>query len=104
MLLLPQFAGVVLSALGRSPGEPSIPRGATAMLAAIRLYQREISARRAPCCRFSPSCMEYAALAVAGPGDHWTAARPLPACRHSVPEFAAAPAHIVDLATAYRPA
>ena len=34
------------------------------LVAAVRLYQREISARRPPVCRFTPSCSEYAAQAV----------------------------------------
>jgi uncharacterized protein len=34
-------------------------------LAAIRLYQQEISPRRSrPCCRYSPSCSHYAAQAL----------------------------------------
>ena len=31
----------------------------------IRFYQREISPRHAPCCRFTPTCSEYAAEAIA---------------------------------------
>jgi uncharacterized protein len=34
------------------------------LLAAIRLYQQEISPRRRPCCRFSPTCSHYAAEAL----------------------------------------
>ena len=37
---------------------------AAAVLAAIGLYQRQISARRPACCRFTPSCSQYAAEAV----------------------------------------
>ena len=33
-------------------------------LATIRLYQQEISPRRRPCCRFSPTCSHYAAEAI----------------------------------------
>ena len=35
-----------------------------AILGAIRLYQRHISPLRAPCCRFIPTCSEYALEAV----------------------------------------
>ena len=35
-----------------------------AMLGAIRFYQRRISPLRAPCCRFIPTCSEYALEAV----------------------------------------
>jgi hypothetical protein len=38
------------------------------VIGAIRVYQREISARRPPVCRFTPSCSEYAAQALAGHG------------------------------------
>ena len=34
------------------------------MLGAIRFYQRRISPLRAPCCRFIPTCSEYALEAV----------------------------------------
>ena len=33
------------------------------MIAAVRYYQREISPRRAPCCRFTPTCSTYAVQA-----------------------------------------
>lgn len=33
-------------------------------LAAIRLYQRRISADRPPSCRFAPTCSEYSAQAI----------------------------------------
>ncbi len=39
-------------------------RPAEAMLAAVRIYQREISPHRAPCCRFSPTCSAYAVEAI----------------------------------------
>jgi putative membrane protein insertion efficiency factor len=61
LLLLPRFTATTVSAaVGRSRQR----RGAAALLAAIRLYQREISARRPPCCRFSPSCSQYAVEAI----------------------------------------
>jgi uncharacterized protein len=52
---------------------PALPRFLTAlmsvrpsqgMLAAIRTYQREVSAHRPAVCRFTPSCSEYAAQAI----------------------------------------
>jgi putative membrane protein insertion efficiency factor len=54
------------------------------LLAAIRLYQQEISPRRRPCCRFSPSCSHYAAEALQRHGLRrglWLAARRLLRCR-----------------------
>lgn len=53
-------------------------------LAAIRLYQQEISPRRRPCCRFSPTCSHYAAEALRTHGLRrglWLAARRLLRCR-----------------------
>ncbi len=38
------------------------------MIAAIRVYQREISANRPAVCRFEPSCSEYAAQAISRHG------------------------------------
>lgn len=34
------------------------------LLGAIRLYQRTISKLLPPACRFTPSCSEYAAIAI----------------------------------------
>jgi uncharacterized protein len=34
------------------------------MIAAIRVYQREVSPRRPPCCRFSPTCSAYGIEAI----------------------------------------
>jgi uncharacterized protein len=34
------------------------------LIAAVRVYQREISAHRAACCRFSPTCSAYAVEAL----------------------------------------
>ena len=53
-------------------------------LAAIRLYQQDISPRRRPCCRYSPSCSQYAVEALQGHGLRrglWLAARRLLRCR-----------------------
>jgi uncharacterized protein len=57
---------------------------AARMVAAIRVYQREISPRRAPVCRFTPSCSEYAAQALEKHGARrggWLAVRRLLRCR-----------------------
>jgi putative membrane protein insertion efficiency factor len=54
------------------------------VLAAIALYQREISPRRRPCCRFSPTCSHYAAQALRVHGlrrGGWLAVRRLLRCR-----------------------
>jgi uncharacterized protein len=70
VLLLPQFASALLSSTipGSPPGarRRSVPSQivASRIVAAVRVYQREISAFRAPVCRFTPSCSEYAAQAV----------------------------------------
>jgi putative membrane protein insertion efficiency factor len=62
-------------------------KGSTAaarMIAAIRVYQREISPRRGPVCRFTPSCSEYAARALDEHGARrgsWLAVRRLLRCR-----------------------
>ena len=53
-------------------------------LAAIRLYQQEISPRRRPCCRFSPTCSHYAAEALQRHGLRrglWLTSRRLLRCR-----------------------
>lgn len=63
LLAAPQLAAVLLHGTrgrGRGPADR--------VVGAIRLYQREISARRPPVCRYTPSCSEYAAQAVAGYG------------------------------------
>ncbi|HYY10102.1 MAG TPA: membrane protein insertion efficiency factor YidD [Kineosporiaceae bacterium] len=59
VLLVPQFVAALATA-------PAVPRRRAAgrVVAAIRVYQREISAHRRPVCRFTPSCSEYAAQAV----------------------------------------
>ena len=54
------------------------------MIAAVRYYQREISPKRAPCCRFTPTCSAYAVQALerhgAGRGS-WLTLRRLVRCR-----------------------
>jgi putative membrane protein insertion efficiency factor len=54
------------------------------LIAAVRLYQREISPNRPPCCHFTPTCSAYAVEAVemhgAGRGT-WLTLRRLVRCR-----------------------
>lgn len=67
---------------GQSASKSRWVRGA---VAAIRLYQQEISAKRARgCCRYSPSCSEYAREALESHGLRgglWLATRRLLRCR-----------------------
>ena len=54
------------------------------LVAAVRVYQREVSPRRPPCCRFEPTCSAYAVQALerhgAGRGS-WLTLRRLVRCR-----------------------
>jgi uncharacterized protein len=54
------------------------------MIAAVRVYQREISPKRPPCCSFAPTCSAYAVEALqehgAGRGA-WLTVRRLIRCR-----------------------
>ena len=53
------------------------------LLAAIRFYRRNISPLRKPCCRFIPTCSEYALEAVEKYGPWkgaWLALRRLLKC------------------------
>ena len=53
------------------------------LLALIRFYRRAVSPRRPPCCRFSPTCSEYALEAVEKYGalkGGWLALRRLSRC------------------------
>jgi putative membrane protein insertion efficiency factor len=54
------------------------------MIAAIRVYQQEISPRRPPVCRFTPTCSAYAVEAIERHGARrgaWLSARRLLRCR-----------------------
>ncbi len=74
----PQLALVLPSVVGRrrhatslrsaADGPATSGRSQRWLLGLIGTYQREVSPRRAPCCRYSPSCSHYAAEAVARHG------------------------------------
>lgn len=81
------LAPAAVRAIGtsRAPGGDHRRTGpAAALVAAVRVYQRDISSRRAPCCRFTPSCSAYAITALERHGA-WRggllAARRLLRCR-----------------------
>src|SRR3954454_21347009 len=48
VLLLPQFAHALIASAGPATRRPTV---ASRIVAAVRVYQREISAHRAPVCR-----------------------------------------------------
>jgi putative membrane protein insertion efficiency factor len=59
-------------------------RAADRLIAAVRLYQREISPRRGPSCHFTPTCSAYAVEALERHGalrGSWLTARRLVRCR-----------------------
>src|SRR3712207_1754467 len=59
-------------------------RLADRMIAAVRIYQREISPTRPPCCRFTPTCSHYAVEALQRHGawrGTWLTLRRLSRCR-----------------------
>ena len=59
-------------------------RLADRLVAAVRVYQREISPRRPPSCRFTPTCSTYAVEALEQHGARrgsWLTARRLVRCR-----------------------
>ena len=63
------------------------PRGtrmAEKLVAAVRVYQREVSPKRAPCCSFTPTCSAYAVEALERHGARrgsWLTVRRLVRCR-----------------------
>jgi putative membrane protein insertion efficiency factor len=59
-------------------------RLAERLTAAVRVYQREVSPHRAPCCRFTPTCSAYAVEALESHGARrgsWLTVRRLARCR-----------------------
>jgi putative membrane protein insertion efficiency factor len=84
VLLLPQFARALSTGEALPAARRRRPPMASRLVAAVRVYQREISAFRAPVCRFTPSCSEYAVEAVERHGalrGSLLAARRLLRCR-----------------------
>jgi uncharacterized protein len=54
------------------------------LIAAVRVYQREVSPRRRPCCHFTPTCSAYAVEALETHGARrgsWLTVRRLLRCR-----------------------
>jgi putative membrane protein insertion efficiency factor len=79
VLLVPQFAVAL-----RAPAVAPRRRMSSRLVAAVRVYQREISAHRTPVCRFTPSCSAYAVEALERHGaarGSWLTARRLLRCR-----------------------
>jgi len=75
---------VAPSTLRRVRAETPNGRVADRLIAAVRIYQREISPRRRPCCHFTPSCSAYAIEALERHGavkGSWLTARRLLRCR-----------------------
>jgi len=64
LFLLPR----TVLAIARSPHQASAAGGP--LVGAIRVYQRRISQRRTPCCRFTPSCSNYATAAITTHGSY----------------------------------
>jgi putative membrane protein insertion efficiency factor len=67
-----------------APGAVPGSRTERAVLRAIRAYQTEVSPRRRPCCRYSPTCSNYALGAVQVHGVRhggWLTLRRLMRCR-----------------------
>jgi putative membrane protein insertion efficiency factor len=80
MLLAP----TTLRKVGRCGTGERGTRLADRMIAAVRVYQREISPKRAPCCHFVPTCSAYAVEALEQHGARrggWLTLRRLVRCR-----------------------
>lgn len=80
MLLAPS----TLRQVGRSGTGERGTRLAGRLIAAVRVYQREISPKRPPSCRFQPTCSGYAVQALERHGARrgaWLTLRRLARCR-----------------------
>ncbi len=87
LLLAPATARQVASAGTGGRRTPVADR----MVAAVRVYQREISPRRPPSCRFEPTCSAYAVEALERHGARrgaWLTLRRLARCRPGAPRGA----------------
>jgi uncharacterized protein len=83
MLLAPTTVRHVHRATQAEKGQGAAAR----MIAAVHFYQREISPRRGPVCRFTPTCSAYAVEAIDQHGVRrgaWLTARRLLRCRPGV--------------------
>jgi putative membrane protein insertion efficiency factor len=87
-LLAPSTIRSARSAGAAGPGRPAGAAGhgrpADRLIAAVRVYQREISPRHPPCCRFEPTCSAYAVQALEAHGARrgsWLTLRRLFRCR-----------------------
>lgn len=49
---------------GSGPAGAGRSGSAASLVAAVRWYQRDVSPRRPGCCRYTPTCSEYAAVAL----------------------------------------
>jgi putative membrane protein insertion efficiency factor len=68
----------------RATGTGERRRPAERMIAAVRVYQREISSKREPCCLFTPTCSAYAVQALERHGPRrgsWLTLRRVVRCR-----------------------
>jgi putative membrane protein insertion efficiency factor len=68
----------------RSAGTAGHGRMADRLIAAVGVYQREISPKHPPCCRFEPTCSAYAVQALQAHGARrgaWLTGRRLLRCR-----------------------
>ena len=75
---------VAPSTLRRVRAESAHGRLADRLIAAVRVYQREISPRRRACCHFTPTCSAYAVEALERHGalrGSWLTVRRLLRCR-----------------------
>jgi putative membrane protein insertion efficiency factor len=75
---------VAPSTVRRIRSESPGGRLADRLIAAVRVYQREISPRRRPCCHFTPTCSAYAIEALQRHGvlrGSWLTLRRLVRCR-----------------------
>ncbi|MGY1603696.1 membrane protein insertion efficiency factor YidD [Geodermatophilus sp. SYSU D00815] len=80
----PEALLVAPGTLRRALRESTGGRAADRMVAAIGVYQREISPRRPPCCRFAPTCSAYGLEAISTHGalrGGWLTLRRLLRCR-----------------------
>ena len=86
LLTLPYMPAALIAELRTRRREHATARstGAALLISGIRIYQRELSPRRAPCCHFTPTCSEYAAQAIQIHGARrgsWLTLKRLGRCR-----------------------